>query len=743
MGHKTLCAVFVLLAVGLIFVAAVAFAATQLIPEEQGPGGRTLYFWSTSQSWPGGEQADARLDKPVKAWYAAIPIGELFTSLEKQTGVHLACWPAGDDNERICVTIYLNPERAPMLREVMAQLAWVLDCSFACTGDGESRNYYLLRSSLGDNVLTRLQEEGQQALAADVAEAERIKNEAPDLLRAKLEEYRQALSLSPAQLAKKYPTRLPFGPEHNAEGYLLLNMVNPAQRAATQFVLSLSPADLDAVLSNQRLTRKWNEWSPQQRTLLKTAFTQVRLPSGAVRVGPMLTDITVYINMGGLSGISLRGSRKLNNQSQGPDEERVYLRTAVVRWDNGLYNEQWLDISRGLGEVRNERDAEAFRGKLARADQNWNDEYNRRWRERLAKQETLSPAAAVKLSSVLFTFPRFTSYPTWLLLEAVARRSQMNIISDCFYAAERQIRTQAIEDSEMWKGSKTANVSALDMLRLICQHSASYPYVLRPDRNGRLRLVGMSHGPQGWEWGDAGTFLHFRSARRDIWRGSLLPHELFDRLDRALEPALASSAKAVSASKVIHLPFDLTAYRDFGRRVAQLPPLPWTLGGSVIYGDPSAKPGQIRQALRSLALSVLRADNFDTGIYAFVATLSDGQIAQLQTDGIAWSSDLKANQQAALQSTMYYAKQAGLSEEDVPKVILRVQRLTTIANQDAHTPYSYLHLQFLLKNKIIYETPIGLDGLRLGDLPALPELPIASQKSSGKSGPKAKSTPKT
>ncbi len=243
-------------AVALLLSATAGPAATPLLRAGEGPEGKALYFWDVNQSWPGREQADARLDQPVRAWYAAIPVAALLASLEQQTGVHLACWPAGDDSERICVTVYLNPEQPPSLRDVMAQLSWVLDCSFACTSDGAPRTYYLLRSSLGDGVLKRLAKVAQQAREAVLAEGERLRRQTPGLVRAKLEEYRQALSVPPDELAKQHPTRLSFGAENADEGYLLLNMVDPAQRAATQFVLSLSPADLDAVLSFKPLTRR-------------------------------------------------------------------------------------------------------------------------------------------------------------------------------------------------------------------------------------------------------------------------------------------------------------------------------------------------------------------------------------------------------------------------------------------------------------------------------------------------------
>ena len=87
--------------------------------------------WAPSESWEGGRQYDPRLEKTVRFWGAGMPLRDVFAGVKEQTGVEIGFWPAGDVNERVCVNLYLNPEKPPTLRELMAQLGWVMDCGFS------------------------------------------------------------------------------------------------------------------------------------------------------------------------------------------------------------------------------------------------------------------------------------------------------------------------------------------------------------------------------------------------------------------------------------------------------------------------------------------------------------------------------------------------------------------------------------------------------------------------------------
>ena len=122
--------------------------------------GRPLHPWNPSESWPGGAQFDPRLERPVNFWGAGMRLSDAFAAVKKQTGVEIGFVPAGDENERICVNLYLNREDPPNLRELMAQLSWVLDCTFACChGDESGLDYWLLSTSARFGAVARLSSE--------------------------------------------------------------------------------------------------------------------------------------------------------------------------------------------------------------------------------------------------------------------------------------------------------------------------------------------------------------------------------------------------------------------------------------------------------------------------------------------------------------------------------------------------------------------------------------------------------
>src|SRR5574340_1259743 len=113
--------------------------------------------WQSGQSYAGDAQGDARLDSPVQLWRAGLPLRQVFDELTRQTGVALDFWPADAPEGRVALTLYLNPKQPPSLRDVMAQLTWVVHSSFAfAEGPAESRTYYFLGTSTGAGVAEKL-----------------------------------------------------------------------------------------------------------------------------------------------------------------------------------------------------------------------------------------------------------------------------------------------------------------------------------------------------------------------------------------------------------------------------------------------------------------------------------------------------------------------------------------------------------------------------------------------------------
>ena len=127
--------------------------------------GLALYVWDSNQSWPGRPQSDPRLEESVTLWSTGIPLSDVFAAVHEQTGVEIGFFPADDQNRRVCVNLYLNPDDPPTLRELMVQLAWVTDCAFAyARADDGPPTYFLLSTSIGDGALSRLREEQDLSL---------------------------------------------------------------------------------------------------------------------------------------------------------------------------------------------------------------------------------------------------------------------------------------------------------------------------------------------------------------------------------------------------------------------------------------------------------------------------------------------------------------------------------------------------------------------------------------------------
>ena len=103
------------------------------------PAARAQNFapWS-----PGGSgTGDPRLDQTVSLWKAGITVAEVLEAAHAQTGVSIR--PSSSDGleNRLRVTVYLNPQNPPRLGELLAQLAWVTDGTVRVAGTGREAVY--------------------------------------------------------------------------------------------------------------------------------------------------------------------------------------------------------------------------------------------------------------------------------------------------------------------------------------------------------------------------------------------------------------------------------------------------------------------------------------------------------------------------------------------------------------------------------------------------------------------------
>ena len=153
--------------------------------------------WLPTESHPGGAQYDPRLDRQVSFWGAGIVLPDVFGSIKTQTGVEIGFWPPGDENERVRVNLFLNPEDPPALRDLMAQLSWVLGCAFSYERAEEADpRYCLLSTNIRFGVKRRLRAEQEEAERRRAAVMWRRQAELREQTAEKLEELQDGLALS-------------------------------------------------------------------------------------------------------------------------------------------------------------------------------------------------------------------------------------------------------------------------------------------------------------------------------------------------------------------------------------------------------------------------------------------------------------------------------------------------------------------------------------------------------------------
>ncbi|MBN1460550.1 MAG: hypothetical protein JXA57_13535, partial [Armatimonadetes bacterium] len=218
--------------------------------------------WLPAQSYPGREQADARLDERVNFWGAGIPLARVLESIGEQTGVEIGCFPPGDMNERVCVNLYLNPDDPPTLREMLVQLSWVTDCALACSPE-QPRRYWLLSTSAGNGALVRTLEAKREERRAEESELSAIRAELRRETLARLADLREALAVPEEDLVDRYL---------GVDDLLLLAMLDPDRRATSEFLVSLSGEDVQKLESTWGVMRWWSRWPPAQQQLLREAI---------------------------------------------------------------------------------------------------------------------------------------------------------------------------------------------------------------------------------------------------------------------------------------------------------------------------------------------------------------------------------------------------------------------------------------------------------------------------------------
>jgi hypothetical protein len=609
------------------------------------PAPHQLRQWNPSESWPGGEQYDPRLEKTVTFWNAGIPLAEVFRKIEEQTGVSIGFRPAGDVNARICVNLYLNPNQPPSLREVMAQLGWAVDCTFSYEGDGGEIRYSLLSTSMGEGDV--IEPMLADAWAEQVDEYRRDPLPQEEILRER-EELRKALGLKREEAIRRC---------RGSDDFHLLNVLDPVRRAVTELFVALPLTFPDAARGDCLSPTPLSELPPEQRGLFLEALrpSLLRWQKAQTEIGQdpwiegdpaaWLASLNPRVSLllstgpGTIDVVAVAEAGRFGHQ-----EPPLFIPVTILSGELGP-GEQ-VALRRLLGEINSPEDE----SKII-------EEWNRKQQAREPKEpveaveardrhEEIPPETEQLLNSVQVVPNLKGMYALWQVQEAVARASGLNIISDCFW----QPYTRDLRLLYLAPGADTETPpTALMVLKAATVRL--YPW--------RLSEMSDMTDPfsTGWEWRGAGQFLTFRSLDRDIWRAAFLPAEAVQTMDAWVEPALPPPG-------VKKAPTLTPDWRALGRLVVDLSEAEIAWGGLLTYGDPTDYREACRQSLRERMLSELAGPWEQLGALRLIGSLSDAQWQEVHAEGLAVGSDLPlATVQEALRGPQRWA--VGVTVENV------------------------------------------------------------------------------
>jgi hypothetical protein len=600
--------------------------------------------WQPSESWPGGKQYDARLDKTVQFWGAGLSLSDVCRGLEQQTGVKVE--PFALDREALLrVTLFLNPDQPPALRELLVQLAWTLDASVATTGERNARVYRLLLPSASTNLMAEvtaaLLHEDEESLRHGDEEKEARDSPIRQQAMARLLELQKALVLSQHDLIARY---------HGRDDSLLLGALDPRRRAGAEFVLSLPSEDLNHFVETGSLVKKMEALSAQQQVW-------ARVLAGAEQLEPGAYLERVYASVRGEGELFVSWDVHHNELRSGPE-----LRRAVISIDPKVtLPPDALELRKLVGEPVTP-DVEARLWAEYEAARKLQGQQEARAREAGLKEadalrlERLPLSAGMRqtLSGGALPLDTAEGYALWQVQEATAKAFGVHIVSDYFWQPARNLQ------QGNWALSPGTQLNALQTLALHCLARA-----------GRGSFAGdPDQWALGWEWGDMGQFLRFRSRERDIWRSSILPPGVVARLDTQLDAYLPKLGDPAGWGRSVSYRIVL---EPFYWVMPCLNPEQARWGGKLGYEPPTQPLARERDALRRLILRL----GMD-GTSPFLATLSTEQWRLMRGEGLRVRNDLTAEQYALITKMAAEENQEGPAP-DVSEAVIRLK-------PDAPTP---------------------------------------------------------
>jgi len=602
----------------------------------------SLRQWDPSESWEGGKDHDARLDRPVAFWRAGLSLEEVFAGIEQQTGVKLRFFPEGDENRRVRVHLFLNQEEPPSLRGLMAQLMWVVDCPFFLAEEPEGKTYYLMSTSMAAGA--------GESLAARVEAIWKAREGRWHEIGGKVGEYREALDLPREELIEKY---------RGTDDLLLLNLLDPERRAATRFVCRqaedrlFEPHDMPGEhgeVFGVGNTVSSGSFTKEDITDLAAAFS---LPESALRDPEMAFDLHLEV----VGRLTIGASPEYTQRSGQRTTVRIgpYV-IADLTDEFELSAEDRLALRRALGE---DIPTDEKSSRLQELKQEITAAKQARARDRLKAERALSPHAEEELAGVSVTLrgvARDFPVTPWTAQEAVARATGKHVVSD----------------GMLWSGRYL------------------YPPVpgvgeTPTTRTALAVLDSFTHQPLGtglrtpsWEWGDAGRFLRFRTADRDTWRAAMPPPEFVTWVDALLAPHLPD-AETLAARKRMELSIPVGLVHAV-RMIGKLSDVQLQFGREVNCGDPADLVNIVRHEAMG---PFLNEASMKPKLTRFLASLTDEQWAQLKGAGLCYDPDLNPDQRKRLTAAMASTR----TTYDLSSLVL------TLDPVEEKNPYYLLHLK--------------------------------------------------
>ncbi len=583
--------------------------------------------WLPQDSWPGGKQYDPRLEQTVKLWATGLPAADLFASITNQTAVPLAFSPPDDDNARICLNVYLNPKEPPTLRDLLVQIGWVLDCAWAVEGEGEGRRYVLLHTSMASGALARRRRARAEAEDARSREAEEIQRQLHLRALVRLRELAGDLGLSRDEAIRRY---------RGVDDEKLIVLLDPVRRSFARFLLAL-PEVLERFpdLGDGR-ELEWAQLTEEQRHSLREAViaSAAQMTAQEPEAAPQIPwddpaavaalHLTVQVHPAGEGGgfcCYVAYGEDVPPRADGARDVAGGLiqLTHDSRQPVPTPIDIEQEVQRLLGQEGDEEEWAARRGRYD--EERKQEALRRRAEPELARYGPTSAQTVSLLSSLRLPATPTEPYALWQLQEWTAAASGLHVISDHFSQRAQPLQRYI----SLLNPAAATEVNAFTALRF-----AVVPWGALEQDMG----VSFPEGADAWEWGDAGSFLRFRSRNRDLWRAALLPPTAAGTLDRWLEPHLPSQVQPASTLPEVAVPLDPLRQ---GRLLEALTPEQRWWGARLASGDPTdpveAYRRSFREGMRAVGGSIP---------YGILAPLDEEQMRLLRGEGLVVGRDIPA-----------------------------------------------------------------------------------------------------